>query len=118
METGMDGRLLARWWIARWAAGVLTEAMERDLGVWLRQRAQHLQGRVKPRAERGSVSSLWRGLVAVWCTSPEARRQYPAEVRAGLLGAIESMDNATALALIRAIMREAGDDDRPASSAA
>lgn len=96
----------------------LTEAMERDLGAWLRRRAQHIVTRASARTRRGSVTSLWRGLVAVWCTSPDVRRRYPSEAREGLLGAIESMDDATALALVRGIMQEAEDDHRPTASAA
>lgn len=96
----------------------LTEAMERDLGAWLRQRAQHVVTRANPQARRGCVTSLWRGLVAVWCTSPDARRRYPFEAREGLLAALESMDDATALSLVRGIMKEAKDDDRPTASAA
>jgi hypothetical protein len=81
------------------------DRMEGQLGAWLARRATHLSARRDSRGTRCGPTralrpSLWRALIHIWATSPEARAMFSSEARAGLVSATSSMDARTLMALV------------------
>lgn len=83
--------------------------MDTELGRWLHRNGGRLAQRA--RQSRGDwrgeqPADLWRCLITIWCTSPDARQRYAAECRRGLLTAAATMDDETFGSLIRGLLLE------------
>jgi hypothetical protein len=83
--------------------------MARELGQWLVETTRRLRNHRDRRGGGAGSSgtpapSFWRGLVAIWCTSPQARSRYSDHARRGLLAALDDMDDRTAMDLIARLL--------------
>lgn len=87
------------------------DRMEAELGTWLARRAAHLRLRRDASSQRCARMrtlrpSLWRGLIQIWATSPDARAEFSAEARAGLISATNSMDSRALMFLVEGLLEE------------
>lgn len=88
------------------------DEMEAALGRWLTDKVSRISERVRGRRAvdgRPPLRSpfLWRGLILLWASSPEARTEFSSEARGGLTMAVTSMDDRTLLSLAAGILDEA-----------
>lgn len=87
------------------------DAMERQLGSWLRLQHTRFQHNRHRRGSRTGLSealpgSLWRALVLIWATAPDVRRAYSEESRDGLISALQRMDAPRFMSLVDSFLEE------------
>jgi len=83
--------------------------MEAELAVWLTRRAARFRGRHGVVVKAGGLArvlrpSLWRALINIWATSPEAKARFSNEARAGLVSATSCMDPRTLMCLVDGLL--------------
>ena len=111
--SGMSASLVIPQWGAPDAHALMEECdrMEAELGAWLAQRAARLGGRRdvagKPCGRNRDLRpSLWRTLIHIWATSPEARARFSSDARGGLVSATSSMDGRTLMSLVEGLLED------------
>lgn len=87
------------------------DQMERELGVWLAVRATQLKVRRGVTGAgcariRSLRPSLWRALIQIWATSPDAKARFSGEARNGLISAATSMDSSALMCLVGGLLEE------------